>query len=157
MSDAAEAPDQAGSRRPPWNPGRLLGQKPPLKLGEVWAMRARLRIAQRLRDLALFNLAVDSRLRGCDVVSLRVENVVLGARVRPRATVLQRKKGCPEQFEPTEQTREAVTRWIAESERRSGDYPFPSRIGGPEADHHPPPRAPDERPGRLGRARPEFL
>jgi len=69
MSDAAEAPDGAERRRPPWNRGRLLGQKQPLKLREVWAMRIRLQIAERLRDLALFNLAIDSKLRGCDTNS----------------------------------------------------------------------------------------
>jgi hypothetical protein len=64
MGDTAEALDQSERRRPPWNRGRLLGQKPPLKLREVWAIRIRLQIADRPRDLALFKLAVDSKLRG---------------------------------------------------------------------------------------------
>ena len=130
MGDAAEAPDQAERRRPPWNRGRLLGQKPPLKLREVWAIRIRLQIAERLRDLALFNLAIDSKLRGCDLVVLRVDDVLLGGRVRPRATLVQRKTGRPVQFELTEQTRDAVMRWIGQGGRKSGDYLFPSRIGG---------------------------
>lgn len=115
---------------PPWNRGRLLGQKPPLKLREVWAIRIRLQIAERARDLALFNLAIDSKLRGCDLVSLRVDDVLLGGRIRPRAMVMQRKTGRPVQFELTEQTRDAVMRWITQGNRKPGDYLFPSRIGG---------------------------
>lgn len=115
---------------PPWNRGRLLGQKPPLKLREVWAIRIRLQIAERARDLALFNLAIDSKLRGCDLVSLRVDDVLLGGRIRPRAMVQQRKTGRPVQFELTEQTRDAVMRWITQGQRKPGDYLFPSRIGG---------------------------
>ncbi|WP_431266957.1 tyrosine-type recombinase/integrase [Dankookia sp. P2] len=130
MGDAADAPGQAERRQLPWNRGRLLGQKPPLKLREVWAIRIRLQIAERLRDLALFNLAIDSKLRGCDLVALRVDDVLLGGRVRPRATVLQRKTGRPVQFELTEQTREAAMRWITRSGRKPGDYLFPSRISG---------------------------
>ena len=129
MGDTAEAPDQAERRRPPWDRGRLLGQKPPLKLCEVWAIRIRLQITERLRDLALFNLAIDSKLRGCDLVALRVDDVLLGGRVRPRATVLQRKTGRPVQFEITGQTREAVLQWITKGARRPGDYLFPSRVG----------------------------
>lgn len=130
MGDATETPDQAERRQPPWNRGRLLGQKPPLKLREVWAIRIRLQIAERLRDLALFNLAIDSKLRGCDLVALRVDDVLLGGRIRPRTMVLQRKTGRPVQFELTEQTREAVMRWITAGGRKQGDYLFPSRIGG---------------------------
>ncbi|HYI81690.1 MAG TPA: hypothetical protein VEX11_00600, partial [Acetobacteraceae bacterium] len=83
MGNAADPIDHT-ERRPPWNRGRLLGQKPPLKLREVWAIRIRLQIAGRARDLALFNLAIDSKLRGCDLVALRVDDVLLGGRVRPR-------------------------------------------------------------------------
>lgn len=101
-----------------------------MKLREVWAIRIRLQIAERLRDLALFNLAIDSKLRGCDLVALRVDDVLLGGRIRPRTTVLQRKTGRPVQFELTEQTREAVMRWITTGGRKPGDYLFPSRIGG---------------------------
>lgn len=77
----------------PWNLGKLIGQKPPLKLREVWAIRIRLQIQERLRDLAMFNLAIDSKLRGCDLVALRVDDVLLSGRVRPRTTVIQKKTG----------------------------------------------------------------
>jgi integrase len=114
---------------PPWNRGRLIGQKPPLKLREVWAIRVRLQLRERLRDLAMFNLAIDSKLRGCDLVALRVDDVLLGGRIRPRATVMQKKTGRPVQFEITEQTRETVLQWILRSDRKPGDFLFPSRIG----------------------------
>src|SRR5262245_35991653 len=73
----------------PWNKGRLLGQRPALKLKEIWAIRIRLQLAHRARDLALFNLAIDSKLRGCDLTPLRVQDVTQGTRVTPRAVVLQ--------------------------------------------------------------------
>src|SRR5271156_2379504 len=98
--------------RSPWNRGKLIGQKPPLKLREVWSIRIRLQLKERLRDLAMFNLAIDSKLRGCDLVALRVDDVLLGGRVRPRAVVMQKKTGRPVQFEITEQTRETVLQWI---------------------------------------------
>jgi hypothetical protein len=75
----------------PWNKGKLLGQKPPLKLKEIWAIRIRLQLDHRPRELALFNLAVDSKLRGCDLVGLRVRDVVQGSHVAARAIVMQRK------------------------------------------------------------------
>ena len=81
--------------RRPWNRGRLIGQKPPLKMREVWAIRTRFQLANRLRDLALFNVAIDSKLRGCDIVVLRVDDVELSGHVRPRTTVLQKKTGRP--------------------------------------------------------------
>ncbi len=124
-----EATAPTSSARPPWNRGKPIGQKPPLKLREVWAIRVRLQIADRLGDLAMFNLAIDSKLRGRDLVTMRVDDVLLGGRVRPRATVLQRKTGRPVQFEITEQTRESVTRWIARSDRKPGDHLFPGRVG----------------------------
>jgi integrase len=79
--------------RSPWNRGKLIGQKPPLKLREVWSIRIRLQLKERLRDLAMFNMAIDSKLRGCDLVALRVDDVLLGRRVRPRAVVMQKKTG----------------------------------------------------------------
>ncbi len=75
----------------PWNKGKLIGQKAPLKLRDIWAIRIRLQLAKRTRDLALFNLAVDSKLRGCDLVSLRVRDVLQGSGVASRAIVMQRK------------------------------------------------------------------
>ena len=113
----------------PWNRGKLIGQKPPLKLREVWAIRVRLQIAGRLRDLAMFNLAIASKLRGCDLVALRVDDVLLAGRVRPRATVLQKKTGRPVQFEITKQTRDTVMQWITKGNRKQGDHLFPSRVG----------------------------
>ena len=111
----------------PWNKGRLLGQRPPLKLKEIWAIRVRLQLAQRARDLALFNLAIDSKLRGCDLTRLRVLDVIQGARVASRAVVLQKKTQRPVQFEITEQTRDAVAAWVAVAHLHSDDYLFPSR------------------------------
>ena len=91
----------------PWNKGKLLGQKPPLKLKEIWAIRIRLQLARRAQELALFNLAIDSKLRGCDLVRLRVHDVVHGSRAATRAIVMQKKTQRPVQFEITEQTRES--------------------------------------------------
>jgi integrase len=112
----------------PWNKGRLLGQRAPLKLKDVWAIRVRLQLGCRVRDLALFNLAIDSKLRGCDLTRLRVQDVMQGNRVAPRAVVLQKKTQRPVQFEITEQTRDAVVAWIAVAHLKSGDFLFPSRV-----------------------------
>jgi integrase len=123
--DQTESETKTG--RVPWNKGKLIGQKPPLKLKEIWAIRIRLQIARRIRDLALFNLAIDSKLRGCDLVRLRLRDVAHGEHVVSRATVLQQKTGQPVRFELTEQTREAVQAWIAERKLSAGDFLFPSR------------------------------
>jgi integrase len=114
------------SPKAPWNKGKLMGQKPPFKLKEIWAIRIRLQILDRTRDLALFNLALDSKLRGCDLVRIRVADVVHGSCVLPRATVLQQKTGLPVRFELTDQTREAVQAWITSQALKSGDYLFPA-------------------------------
>src|SRR6266705_3953567 len=97
----------------PWNKGKLLGQKPPLKLKEIWAVRIRLQLDHRTRELALFNLAIDSKLRGCDLVGLRVHDVVQGSHVTARAIVMQKKTHRPVQFETTELTRDAVAAWMS--------------------------------------------
>src|ERR1700694_5422567 len=97
----------------PWNKVKLIGQKPPLKLKEIWAIRIRLQLDHRARELALFNLAIDSKLRGCDLVGLHVRDVFQGSHVAPRAIVMQKKTQRPVQFEITEQTRDAVAAWIA--------------------------------------------
>ncbi len=115
-------------RKVPWNKGKLIGQKPPLKLKEIWAIRIRLQLAHRLRDFALFNLAIDSKLRGCDLVRLRVGDVAQGDRVAARAIIMQRKTQRAVQFEITEQTRAAVTAWIAKAKLRSDQFLFPSRL-----------------------------
>jgi integrase len=118
------------ARKPfvPWNKGRVTGQKPPLKPREVWAIRVRLQISNRVRDLALFNLAIDSKLRGCDLVHLRVEDVMQGDQVRTRALVSQRKTGAPVQFEITEQARAAIATWVRGKTLKGSDWLFPSRV-----------------------------
>ena len=95
-------------RRVPWNKGKLTGAKPPLRPKHVWAIRTKLQVGHRLRDLALFNLAIDSKLRGCDVVTIRVEDVAAHGFTVDRARVRQRKTGRPVRFELSEQTREAI-------------------------------------------------
>jgi integrase len=116
--------------REPWNKGKLVGQKTPLKLKEIWAIRIRLQIASRIRDLALFNLAIDSKLRACDLVKMRVRDLCHGERVAARAVVMQQKTQRPVQFEITEPTRDAVTNWIDHAGLRLEDYLFPSRLHG---------------------------
>ena len=98
----------------PWNKGRLIGQKRPLKLQEIWAIRIRLELGEKTRDLALFNLAIDSKLRGCDLLSLKVSDVMQGDRIRSRTQITQRKTQGSVQFEITEQTRKSLEIWIAE-------------------------------------------
>lgn len=112
----------------PWNKGKVTGQKPPLKPREVWAIRVRLQISHRVRDLALFNLAIDSKLRGCDLVHLRVEDVMQDEQVRTRALVSQRKTGAPVQFEITEQARVAIAHWVRSKGLSGSDWLFPSRV-----------------------------
>ncbi len=115
-------------RSKPWNQGKLVGQKLPLKLKELWAIRIRLQIRKNLRGLALFNLAVDSKLRGCDLVKLRVCDIAQGGRVSNRAIVTQQKTNQPVRFEITTQSRESVANWIASANLTSTDFLFPSRI-----------------------------
>ena len=123
-----ETTTTATCRRTAWNKGKLIGQKSPLKLKEIWAIRIRLQLECRTRELALFNLAIDSKLRGCDLVSLRVHDVTQGTRVTSRAIVMQKKTQRPVQFELTEQTRDAVAAWIAQAHLRPEQYLFPSRV-----------------------------
>ena len=111
----------------PWNKGKLLGQKPPLKLKEIWAIRIRLQLDHRTRELALFNLAIDSKLRGCDLVGLRVHDVVQGSHVAARAIVMQKTQR-PVQFEITEQTRDAVDAWITAAHLKPEQFLFPSLV-----------------------------
>jgi integrase len=120
--------DVVARRREPWNKGKLVGQKAPLRLKEIWAIRIRLQLAGRVRELALFNLAVDSKLRSCDVVRLRVRDVTHGERMATRAIVMQQKTQRPVQFEITEQTRDALASWIRRSGLRPEDFLFPSRL-----------------------------
>lgn len=99
-------------KRVPWNKGKLIGPRPPLRQKHVWAIRTRLQIEQQVRDLALFNLAIDSKLRGCDVVAIRVDDVAPNGHAIERATVRQRKTGRPVRFELTEQTRQAINDYL---------------------------------------------
>ncbi|WP_137896325.1 tyrosine-type recombinase/integrase [Ramlibacter sp. 2FC] len=116
------------ARREPWNKGKLVGQKAPLKPKDIWAIRLCLQMQRRIKELALFNLGFDSKLRGCDLVAIRVRDVCHGDRVANRAIVMQRKTQRPVQFEITPTTREAVEAWIREAGLRPDDYLFPSRV-----------------------------
>src|SRR5438045_3191966 len=115
----------------PWNKGKLLGQKPPLKLKEIWAIRIRLQLDHRTGELALFNLAIDSKLRGCDLVALRVHDVVQGSHIASRAIVMQKKTQRPVQFEVTEQTRDALAAWTTRAHLKPEQFLFPSRLSEP--------------------------
>jgi len=117
----------------PWNKGKITGQKPPLKLNEVWAIRIRLQIADKKRDLALFNLALDSKLRSCDLVKLKVSDVAHGTRIAKRSTVMQMKTKRPVQFEITKQTRNSLAELIKSQNLSSTDYLFKSRFH--QSDH----------------------
>ena len=112
----------------PWNKGKLVGQKAPFKPQEVWAIRVRLQMESRARELALFDLGIDSKLCACDLVKLRVRDVCHGDRVAPRAIVLQQKTQRPVQFEITPPTREVVAAWIKQAGLKSDNYLFPSRV-----------------------------
>lgn len=114
--------------RIPWNKGKLIGQKSPFKLKDIWAIRVRLQLAHRTRELALLNLALDSKLRGCDLVRLRVQDVCHGERVANRAIVLQQKTQRPVQFEITEMTRTAIAAWIEEGKLSATSPLFPNRL-----------------------------
>ena len=108
--------------------GQTARPEAPLRLKEIWAIRIRLQLDHRARELALFNLAIDSKLRGCDLVGLRVHDVVHGSHVSARAIVMQRKTRRPVQFELTEQTRDALATWIAAAHLKAEQYLFPSRV-----------------------------
>ena len=115
-------------QRQPWNKGKLVGQKAPLKLRDIWAIRIRLQLRHRTRDLALFNLAIDSKLRACDLVKLRVADVAHGGRVATRAVIMQQKTKRPVQFEITDLTRQSVQEWIEAAHLRLDSFLFPSRV-----------------------------
>jgi integrase len=117
------------TRRSPWNKGKLTGAKPPLRPKHVWSIRTKLQVEGRTRDLAMFNLAIDSKLRGCDVVTLKVENVAPGGYAVDRATVRQKKTGQPVRFELTEQTRQAVDDYLKAADKKSGEFLFSGRRG----------------------------
>jgi integrase len=114
--------------RRPWNKGLLIGQKKPLEPKHVWSIRVRLEIARSRRDLVILNLAIDSKLRACDLVKLRVDDICSGANVRRRATIVQKKTGRPVQFEITEQSRSSVEAWLPLLRATGSKYLFPSRL-----------------------------
>lgn len=111
----------------PWNKGKLTGQKPPLQPRHVWAIRSQLQLKGKTRDLALFDLAIDSKLRGCDVVSIRVEDVGPHGYALDRATVRQKKTGRPVKFELTDHTRAAIDDYLYLTARKSSGYLFTGR------------------------------
>src|SRR6187431_3650932 len=111
-------------RRTPWNKGKLTGAKPPLRPKHVWSIRTKLQVHGRFRDLALFNLAIDSKLRGCDVVALKVDDIAPSGYTVDRATVRQKKTGRPVRFELTEQTRQAIDAYLKFSGKMPGEFLF---------------------------------
>ena len=117
------------SQSQPWNKGKLAGAKPPLRPKHVWAIRTRLQLSGRLRDLALFNLGIDSKLRGCDIVGLKLVDVAPHGYAADRASVRQRKTGRPVRFEMTEQTRQAIDDYLSQR-GGTGPYLFPGRGSG---------------------------
>jgi len=117
-------------KRIPWNKDKLIGPRPPLRQQHIWAIRTTLQIERQVRDLALFNLAVDSKLRGCDLAAVRVDDVAPHGHAVQRATVLQRKTGRPVRFELTEHTRHAIDEYLALSGRKPGEYLFSGRRPG---------------------------
>ena len=111
-------------KRAPWNKGKLIGAKPPLRQKHVWAIRTMLQVERSKRDLAMFNLAIDSKLRGCDVVAVTVDDIAPNGYAIDRVTVRQRKTGRPVRFELTEQTRQAVDDYLKVSRKKSGEFLF---------------------------------
>jgi len=118
------------SKRAAWNKGKLIGAKPPLRPKHVWSIRTKLQVEGRTRDLAMFNVAIDSKLRGCDVVALKVEDIAPSGYAIDRATVRQKKTGQPVKFELTEQTRQAIDDYLRTVEKKPGQFLFSGR-GGP--------------------------
>ena len=114
--------------RPAWNKGRIVGQKRPLLPKHVWAIRVRLEIAKNVRDLALFNLAIDSKLRGCDLVKLRVADVYAAGQVKERASIIQSKTQKPVRFEITDGTRKSIAAWLDDPLMIGSEYLWPGRF-----------------------------
>ncbi|MCV0393876.1 MAG: tyrosine-type recombinase/integrase [Rhizobiaceae bacterium] len=120
--------DPAAKGRPAWNAGKQVGAKRALKIRQIWSIRFFLDREGRMRDRALFDLAIDSKLRGCDLVRIKIGTLVSGPAIRNRSMVIQQKTGRPVQFEITADTRASLLAWL---ERRGGsvdDYAFPSRV-----------------------------
>src|SRR6266567_6985666 len=117
------------NKRTPWNKGKLIGARPPLRPKHIWSIRTRLLVEGRIRDLALFNLAIDSKLRGCDVVAVKVEDVAPNGYAVERATVRQKKTGQPVRFELTKQTRQSVDDYLRVAGKKPGEFLFGGRRG----------------------------
>src|ERR1700737_3863609 len=117
------------AKRTPWNKGKLIGTKPPLRPKHVWSIRTKLQLEGRAPDLAIFNLAIDGKLRGCDIVALKVEDIAPSGYAVDRATVRQRKTGQPVRFELTEPTRQAVDDYVRAASKKPGEFLFGSRRG----------------------------
>jgi hypothetical protein len=118
----------AAKGRPAWNVGRQVGAKRALKPRQIWAIRFFLDREGRMRDRALFDLTIDSKLRGCDLVKIKISTLLAGPSIRARSMVIQQKTGMPVQFEITSDARGSLLAWL---ERRGGtvdDYAFPSRV-----------------------------
>jgi integrase len=129
MAEDPRMPVRPANRcQKPWNKGLLAGQKKPLEPKHVWSIRVRLEIARSMRDVATFNLAIDSKLRACDLVKLRLDDIYSGTNVRRRATIVQGKTGRPVQFEISEQSRNSVKAWLPMSRATGFRYLFPTRI-----------------------------
>jgi integrase len=126
MQDHETSP-QSTPTRTLWNKGKLIGAKPPLRPKHVWAIRTKLQVEGRTRDFAMFNLAIDSKLRGCDVMALKVEDVAPNGYALDRATVRQKKTGLPVRFELTEQTRLSVGDYLKASGKKPGEFLFTGR------------------------------
>jgi integrase len=116
-------------KQKPWNKGKFTGAKPPLRPKHVWSIRSKLQAEGRTRDLAMFNLAIDSKLRACDVVALKIEDIAPSGYAADRATIRQKKTGQPVRFEVTEQTRQAVDEYLRSIGKNSGRLMFSSRLG----------------------------
>src|SRR5262245_43767784 len=127
-------PAEKPTSRTPWNKGKIVGAKPPLRPSHVWSIRTKLQMESRKRDLALFNLAIDSKLRGCDVVAVRVDDVTPSGYAVDRATIRQRKTGRPVRFELTDHSRLAIDEYLRLTGRQSGQVLFGGRGDGSRAD-----------------------
>lgn len=122
--------DKTQTPRTPWNKGKLIGAKPPLRPSHVWSIRTKLQMQGKKRDLALFNLAIDSKLRGCDVVAVRVDDVAPSGYAMDRATIRQKKTGRPVRFELADQTRLAIDEYLRLTERKASQVLFAGRGNG---------------------------
>ncbi|MEH2548910.1 integrase [Bradyrhizobium sp. AZCC 2262] len=128
MTDAPSTSDNI-SKHVPWNKGKIVGAKPPLRPKHVWSVRTKLQVEGRTRDLALFNVAIDSKLRGCDVVALRVDDIAPSGYAADRASVRQKKTGRPVKFELTESTRQAIDDYLRATGTKPGEHLFTGRRG----------------------------